>query len=97
MADWRVWRDTLAELVGTTVPKVWDDPQPQAFLELIWWGDIGGPYCIGPNTSAKLAQDFKDHRNQAEGVGGNFFEKYRALSGAFEACAKNGAVAFTGF
>lgn len=94
------WREDLAKLLGTTPEKVWSDPKPGPFLELIAFADNEG--VIGPVTSAKLARDFAEYAGKAETFaatlplsdGPYWLGKYRSWQRAFEIAAKGGAVKF---
>lgn len=89
------WREWLAALVGTTPQKVWDDPKPGPFLELINFADNEG--TIGPRTAAKLAKDFAAHDEQAKAADHNQgwdYERYQHWRKACEMAADGGAIAF---
>lgn len=83
-----MWCDQLAQLAGYTHQDALkgglvDKP----FLELTGFTERHG--LIGPAASAKLHEDFSTFDAQAAARGGEFYEFYRKLAGAF-AHAKDG-------
>jgi hypothetical protein len=90
-----VFKKTLAaKFYGKPYEAVFQEPTPGPFLELLFFDEAGQHYMIGPKTAEKLARDFLDHRNQAEQLGGPFFQRFALVQGACEFAAKSGAVRF---
>ncbi len=100
---YKIFRELLAKLIGTTCRKIWKNPVPGPFVELINFADNDG--TIGSQTSKKLSKDFQDHIHlvqDASGTGffGNrdddefFVSLYQAFMTAFEIAADGGCVAF---
>jgi hypothetical protein len=62
------WRRHLSLMALDTEPEdVWSDPdlyEGRPFVELISFSDCEG--CIGPKTSKKLAEDFRNNLSKAE-------------------------------
>ena len=56
-SGYNLWRYKLARLGGRTPEKIWQNPQPGPFVELINYSDCEG--LIGPQTAAKLYRDFQ--------------------------------------
>lgn len=91
------WREELAALLGTTPGKIWDNPQPGPFMELINFADNEG--CFGPVVSAKLAKDFVDWQDRANAQSNKiehqfFMQYYNLWRKAFEMASNCGAVKF---
>jgi hypothetical protein len=94
------WRDHLARMAhGMSAEQVWSGGvESEAFLELINFSDCEG--LIGPQVSAKLAQDFEDHEAKAEAYaetiedGDWWIDRYRQWWRAFQMASDNGAVQF---
>ena len=94
------WRQKLAALVDTTPEAAWSGRYRGPFWELINFSDCEG--VIGPVVSAKLAKDFRDHRQKAEAFeaprlhSGDewFISIYRDFQLAFEIASAGGAVQF---
>lgn len=91
------WREQLCKAVHGVGPEViWDAPDEwrgKPFVELINFSDCEG--TIGTNTSAKLADDFRNHEPVYTGDDQTWFwDAYRDFQKAFELAAKNGAVSF---
>ena len=93
------WRRELTRLVYRKEPKqIWENPHPGPFVELIDFSDCEG--TIGPKTSAKLAKDFADWQDRAEGYaaksndGDWFIRCYNDWRKGFEMAAQNGFVSF---
>lgn len=86
------WRSTLAQMIGRTDEDVYRNPTGP-FAELINFSDCEG--VIGPAVSAKIAQDFDDHRDLASAIDYDDFARlYELWSEAFHLAAKGGAVDF---
>lgn len=103
------WREQLAKLAGySAVPferipgrKSTEIQSHQVgafehesgpFLELICFSDCDG--VIGPEVSAKLAQDFAAFDTKAKAQGAWFYEKYVEWQACFELATDHGAVHF---
>lgn len=97
------WRETLAQISGWPALDEAESPfrcsesaweaSAGPFWELINFSDCEG--VIGPKTSAKLLDDFKKFRTQAEQHGDEWFLRlYDAWQSAFALAALNGAVDF---
>jgi hypothetical protein len=107
-SGYSVWRNQLAEMAGYSTAVVAGDryaelypaargvhldPQPGPFVELINFSDCEG--VIGPETSAKLAQDFAAFQEKADAHPDDWFrDRYALWRKAFEMASDNGAVAF---
>lgn len=90
---WREWLSRAA--LGVTPEEVWDDPEQFAgrpFCELINFSDCEG--VIGTQTSAKLAKDFKDHREIIKDADAFDAQTFLEFLTAFEFASDNGAVVF---
>lgn len=93
---YNLWRRHLSKMaLGKEPEDVWRAPVPGPFVELINNADNEG--VIGPQTSAKLAQDFAEWEEQARyysqrEMDGWFWEQYQKWRRAFEIAAKGGAV-----
>ena len=102
-----IWRDWLTSFAGYgSVEIVWRCNQEQIkdlpFVQLINFADNEG--YIGPEVSAKLAQDFAEHQERAEAwqPGGNdnignrdfWINSYNKWRLAFETASHYGAVNF---
>lgn len=65
---YNAWRAWLCKATLNVEPReVWSNPnrfEGKPFIELIDFADNEG--CIGPKTSAKLAEDFMNSRSQLE-------------------------------
>jgi len=95
------WREGLAKLIGTTCGRLWDNPQPGPFVELLNFSDCEG--TIGPELCAKLYRDFVDHKDKAEKhepygadteANAWWVENYNHWLHAFEMGMQDGAVDF---
>jgi hypothetical protein len=95
------WRSDLAKLVGKTDQEIWDNPVPGPFVELINNSDCDT--VIGPVTSKKLYEDFKDHLQEAidrhlvpdtPGCEDWFVHQYKLWLKAFEIASDGGCVVF---
>jgi hypothetical protein len=92
-SGYNAWRNELSEFAqGRPAEEVWADPQGP-FAELIIFSDCLG--CIGPKTSAKLLQDFREFAARARKEQGLFFFKlYELWLCAFELASDGGMVVF---
>lgn len=78
------WRDKLAHLAGVApIEKFWKEsrekekwgPQPDIpFAELLFFYDDRG--TLGPEACARLARDFEEHDEKAQGYGESFYRLY---------------------
>jgi hypothetical protein len=104
-SSYGTFRDELAKLAGYPegeetdfghrhAAAAWQGlVEPSApFYPMINFSDCEG--VIGPETSARLAQDFAAHQAKADEIGGWFAELYGIFRKAFEAVAGNGFVEF---
>jgi hypothetical protein len=93
-SGYNAWRAWLAGLVGTTPEKVWNNPKPGPFVELINFADNEG--TIGPKTAAKLAKDFAEYDSHAKkaSTDGWEYERYQHWRKAMEMAADGGAISF---
>lgn len=100
---YKLFREKLAKLIGTSCRKIWKNPVPGPFVELINFADNDG--TIGPVTSKKLYKDFLDYIpkvQDATGTGffGNqdddefFISLYQGFMYAFEIASDGGCVVF---
>lgn len=99
-SGYNAWREALCEVALGVAPRyVWRDPESwldQPFCELINFSDCQGAF--GPEVSAKLARDFREHRHdvmaklaaQADYWG----EKYDDFQRAFKLASGDGLVYF---
>jgi hypothetical protein len=85
---------TADAFAGRSLSAIFEEPSPGPFFELLYFKENPNRTIIGPKTSEKLVRDFADHRSQAEGLGGSFFERYKILNAAFELASRSGAVCF---
>lgn len=88
-SGYRAWREWLAALVDVTPEQVWDTHQAGPFSELIDFSDCEG--MLGTEVCAKLAKDFADHADLADGRGYDA-EVYQHMRRCFNAGAKAGFV-----
>jgi hypothetical protein len=100
------WRNSLAKLAGYPLgqyeqyDRKWDsycvacwEGKEGPFSELIHFSDCEG--VIGASVAAKLAKDFADFQEAADGVDDDYFIlKYAEWRKAFEMAADGGAVSF---
>ncbi|TCB60204.1 hypothetical protein E0J20_09430 [Rhizobium leguminosarum bv. viciae] len=80
------WRQELADMAGFTGKKA--DP----FYYIIWFSDCQG--VIGPEASAKLAQDFEAFDQIASKKSPTFYRRYRTFADAFAYATDGGFVKF---
>lgn len=85
------WRSDLCRAaIGVSPTDIWSgDVTDGPFIELINFSDCEG--VIGPETSSKLAKDFRDCRNLMPNDP-DFMRVYDNFHKAFEMAAQNGAV-----
>lgn len=99
------WRQQLAGLTGRIPEDIWKEcgctvPPPGKdfvkgtgpFYELIAFSDCEG--IIGPKTSAKLYQDFKQYEARAKAQDPYFYEVYEKFMKGFEMAADGGFMKF---
>ena len=86
------WRNQLANLVGTTDKRIWENPVPGPFVELINFSDCEG--TIDSKTSAKLAKDFQEYQGEANIKDEHFVQIYNHFRIAFECASDGGSVVF---
>jgi hypothetical protein len=89
------WRDNLAFMIGTIPEKIWANPVPGPFMELINFSDCDG--TIGPAVSKKLYGDFRKYLERARHLkddGGWFFHRYKLWMKAFKIASDAGCVDF---
>lgn len=96
-SGYNVWREQLAQLVGTTPKAIWANPQPGPFMELINFSDCEG--FIGPQTAAKLATDFDAWADRAQAFAEAqgldwFYDLFQRWQKAFRCAAGKGVVQF---
>ena len=97
-SGYNIWRNQLCcAVLGVFDKVVWASPETymkSPFFEIINFSDCEGG--IGPETSAKLANDFKENREKVfTKIQEKYFqEKYDAWTKAFELAADNGFVIF---
>lgn len=99
-SGYNIWREELSKhALGVSPGRVWNDPGAWAdrpFYELINFSDCEG--VIGPEVSARLAQDFRDHRDDIraalESAGAWMAVKYDEWQRAFELASVDGLVDF---
>ena len=98
-SGYNAWRQWLTSIVHGVEPRdVWSNPdnyKGKPFYELIHFSDCEG--CIGPKTSAKLAQDFADYQSTIDAMpdDGTWFKSaYREWRHAFETASGSGFVEF---
>ena len=97
------FRGLLAKLIGTSCRKIWKNPVPGPFVELINFADNEG--TIGPVTSKKLHKDFLDYIPKVQDATGTglfgdlnddefFISLYQWFMRAFEIASDGGCVVF---
>lgn len=96
-SGYNAWRNQLSLLMlGVPATVVWDNYdayKDKPFWELIHYSDCEG--FIGPQTSAKLAKDFEEHRDKLASADEDFIQRYEYWMNAFKAAAEhNGVVCF---
>jgi hypothetical protein len=93
-SGYNAWREQLANLIGTTCEKMWADPKPGPFAELINFADHEG--TLASTVSKKLFKDFKEWKDRAIKFNndGWFYDRYLHWMKAFEIASDNGAVSF---
>lgn len=90
-----IWRDWLGQQVGMPSVRYMRNPQSYEalpFFQLIYFSDCEG--CIGPETSAKLAQDFADWEDRIQGDAQQM-RLYLDFKKGFELASKGGFVEFS--
>jgi hypothetical protein len=98
------WRNKLAEVIhGVSAEKIWKNLElynNAPFFELLHFSDCEG--VIGPAVSAKLAKDFRDHKDLIHSEKNSniheydeyFTSTYDNFMEAFETAAEGGFVKF---
>ena len=99
------WRNQLAQIAGYPLTEYVSFGTQAEGYDAGAWAAGSGPFyeqihfsdcdgTIGPVVSAKLAKDYASYSEQAEAVGGRFWDLYQEWQQAFDLAADGGAVRF---
>lgn len=99
LTDYAKWMSELLKFLDTSIDQMWESPcVPETkvpFKELVLW-TVKGDFFMGPETSGKLCEDFKNETNRASNQSAFFYSLFDKYTKAFQNAQKSGVVRFIG-